>query len=135
LSPEAVEHLQWGSVMFDANFHLTVLEGRALWKKHGADLLLESWIDRYPGSRPWGWWLQALETTGPRRQLRDGPRALSAPTWFGTPGLFADVPPEGLFESETHYLMRHRLLGETELRLIETATGAAPGRPAGAKRP
>jgi len=133
MSAEALEHLLCGYVMFDPNFHLSILDGRALWKQHGP-ALLAGWINRHPGSRPWGWWLAQLETTGPRRQLREGPRALGGPIWFGTPARFEDVPPEAMFESEFTYLMRHKLMGEIEQRFIETATGAAPGRPTGAER-
>lgn len=38
------------------------------WKRC-QDQLLSFWITRWPGTRPWAWWIDALDRYGPRKRL------------------------------------------------------------------
>jgi hypothetical protein len=123
LSPEHVEHLLFGGCLF-AEFVLDEREAVALWLEHGPDLL-QPFVLRHPGCRPWAWWLLAVKEHGPRKQLRDGPRALNPPVWFGVPSMWTAPPPPDMFESQATFLQRLNLL-ESQERLLMTATGRPP---------
>ncbi|MFN6106628.1 MAG: hypothetical protein ACK5EA_19545 [Planctomycetaceae bacterium] len=123
LTAEIVEHLLEGNCLF-AEFILDTTEAVALWLEHGPDLL-SGFILRNPGCRPWAWWLLAVREHGPRRQLRDGPRALNGALWFGVPSMWTAPPPPDMHETQLDYLQRQGLLEHDEQRLL-TATDTAP---------
>lgn len=122
MNAETIEFLLHGYTFYSET-HIDPAEGRCLWADHGAGLL-DGWIQRFPMTRPWGWWLVQIVNTGPRRQLQPGPRALGPPIWFGIPARWDGVPPAGMFENEAEYIRRHGLAGEQELRL-SAVTGVA----------
>ena len=126
---EQREVLLHGYSMF-TEVTLTHDEARWLWINHGETLLRE-WFDGdnpllrgLPCKRPWIWWLIQVVKTGPRKQLKPGPKPLGPAIWFGTPARWDGVPPVGMFEAEEAYLLRHGLAGADELRLM-AATGGA----------
>jgi hypothetical protein len=110
-----------GFCLYDPRVFLDEREAVALWIEHGPDLM-PGFILRQPGCRPWAWWMLAVREHGPRRQLRDGPRALNGAVWFGRPSLWTAPPPPDMFESQATFLQRLNLL-ETQERLLMTATG------------
>lgn len=125
LTAEIVEHLLHGGCLF-AEFNLDTTEARAMWIEQGPDLL-PPFILRHPGCRPWAWWLLAVREHGPRKQLRDGPRALAEPTWFGISPRWTAPPPCDMHETQLDYLQRNGLLTEDEQRLLTATDG--PGWP------
>jgi hypothetical protein len=122
MSPDRQEFLLHGCALF-SDIHVNVNEGRWLWIQYGDDLIGE-WIKQFPCRRPWGWWLTQVPFTGPRKQLKPGPKPLGPADWFGIPARWNAVPPSGMFETEEAYLLRHGLAGDDERRLFAVTGGA-----------
>jgi hypothetical protein len=88
------------------------------------DELLEAWIQREPGTRPWAWWRFEMpkDKRGQpdyRRHVGGSGREGAFVQDFGIRGCFdcsATNPP--LVESEAAYLQRHGLLVQGEERRL-----------------
>ena len=104
--------LSWGNLLLDGDPAPEDPAGE--WSTWGETILAE-WVGTRPGSRPWAWW--AFEASGPRRQVRPGPRAIGPELWFGVPR-FLEAPPEaGRYETEAEFLRRNKLLLPVKLGL------------------
>jgi len=93
---------------------------KKIWKKYH-DLILSSWLQNRPGTRPFAWW--KFEASEPRKQVsgkgvlvREKFPAIVPRFTFGVPcdwyQVNEDNPP--MFESEATYLKRHGLLTKSE---------------------
>ncbi len=100
--------------------------GPELWDTHKKKVL-DDWIKRKPGSRPWAWW----QFDSPVRPVNFVPLNLDQVEmierhyicWGVThrPGLETFPEPPYLFESEASYLKRKKLLIKGELKRISPA--------------
>jgi hypothetical protein len=107
---------------------------RAAWEEHG-EWILETWIDHFPGSRPFGWYLAVgVPRFGERRLLEDRMRL---PCWrensshHGILNIYSIAPAQ---EPEVEYLRRHGQLSEEEDAALARGEGiqCVSGYPAGA---
>jgi len=85
-------------------------EERRAWEAHRQELLSEH-IEKNPGTRPHAWW--RFEAPEPRQRIRQGPKALGPPTFYGVPAVH-DGNAFHLYESQFQYLDRLHLLTESE---------------------
>ena len=101
----------WTFPVFD--LHDLPAERAKLWKEYGPEIL-ETWIEKRPGSRPSFWW--EFQSPEPRKQLSGQATEYSGPPdrghfFRGIPGYFQaideDNPP--VYESEACFLKRHGL--------------------------
>ena len=94
---------------------------REYWEAH-RDEILPSWVERFPGTRPWGWW--QVEAPLPRQEIGHDP-----PTEWTLGDVYVrglpydcDPPPYDQldsYESEATYLSRQGLLLKGEKKRLK----------------
>jgi hypothetical protein len=118
LTPEMLRALASGGSFFRDE---TTEDVRAAWEQH-AEWLLEAWIERHPGSRPFGWYLcVGVPEFGERRALENAmwPPCLDKGR-HGIANKFT-IPPSQ--EPEVEYLRRHSQLGDDEEAALARGEG------------
>lgn len=96
---------------------------RAAWEEHG-EWILEAWIENYPGTRPFAWWMceaKGERLTTPHFDQHCEPHRAN---WLVRGVLHTHTLPP-LQESEEEYLRREGLLTPEEAEALDRGEGQA----------
>jgi hypothetical protein len=118
LTSEMLRALVYGLSFFRNE---TAEDLRAAWEEHG-DWLLDAWVERHPGSRPFGWHLcVGVPEFGERRVLDlRFPVALENCRYYGVLNTHTIAP---LQEPEEEYLRRNGQLSDDEEAALARGEG------------